>query len=520
MQLLIDIGLTFIYLCAFLLVLAWMWRFWMMYINLKFVDKFNKECILLEIKLPREIFKSPLATEVALATLLQGGGYGNWYQRNFQGNLPMWSSLEIASLEGVIHFYIRINKKFKNLVEANFYAQYPGIEIIEADDYTKKIRYHHLQSDVKTWCAQYNLSGKWKPVNPEDGLPFPAPGAKTDKDKYEMPGDFFPIKTYVDYELDKDPKEEFKIDPITPLLEFMGDIGKGEYYWYQIMLLDEGSYKDDKLGKFYVNEITHEHFSLAEIAKAKKDQIRSAGWNIKNKVFADEFGVPKIIDSFDKDYVQQFTIEKDKDGKEIKIPKKVLAKHLETKQIFKKEMDLTPVEKEEIEIINKKLSKPLAAVTIRLIYLTRGSFDPAHVQNTLSFPKPFKGANGLNPTVNDPYSFKWQNRGGKRSNWRAEEMFEEYVEREAFYPHIKPRKILDEWEDMFFYPYSMKTRKMFRMTYEAIFHPFEHPHADRVSIMNLEEVATLWHLPGQVAGTPTLPRIDSVKGNAPSNLPM
>lgn len=528
MQFLIDIGLTFVYLCLFLLLLAWVWRFWKMYINQKFIDKFNKDMVLLEIRLPREIFKSPLATEVALASLLQGGGISNWYAKNFQGNLAAWSSLEIASLEGVIHFYIRANKKFRPLIEANFYAQYPGIEIVEADDYTKKIRYHHLTKDVKMWGAQYYLGKTWKPTNPETGKSFPDP-KKKDADKkpldYEMPADFYPIKTYVDYELDKDPKEEFKTDPITPLLEMMGAIGKGEYYWYQIMIQDEGVYTDSKLGKFYVNAVTHDHVSLAEMAKAKKDQIRTSGWNVAGKVAVSEFGVPTMIDAYkhDKDsdtYEQMFDTTTDKEGKTINTPKKIQAKHLETKPVKKKEMDLTPEEKDELEIINKKISKPLAAVTVRLLYLTNGSFSPVHVQNTLSFPKPFKGENHFNPSVTDPYDFAWEKLGGRRVGWRTEEMFEEYVEREAYYPHIMKRKELDKMEDLFFYPYSMKSRKMFRMIYEAIFHPFDHPHAEKVSIMNLEEIATLWHLPGQVAATPTLPRIDSVKGNAPANLPI
>jgi hypothetical protein len=51
-------------------------------------------------------------------------------------------------------------------------------------------------------------------------------------------------------------------------------------------------------------------------------------------------------------------------------------------------------------------------------------------------------------------------------------------------------------------------------------HPFDHPHPSDVSAFNLEEIATLWHLPGSVVATPTLPRIDSAKGTAPANLPL
>jgi hypothetical protein len=64
----------------------------------------------------------------------------------------------------------------------------------------------------------------------------------------------------------------------------------------------------------------------------------------------------------------------------------------------------------------------------------------------------------------------------------------------------------------------MQARKKWRMLYEALFYPFDHPHPEVISL-NLEELATLWHFPGAVAGTPTLPRIDSTKGVAPVNLP-
>jgi hypothetical protein len=106
----------------------------------------------------------------------------------------------------------------------------------------------------------------------------------------------------------------------------------------------------------------------------------------------------------------------------------------------------------------------------------------------------------------------------RRTPWRKEEMFEAYVEREGFFPHACSRPGLEKFEDLTFWEYSMKTRKKFRMLWEIIFHPFDHPNAE-VSCMNLEEIATIYHFPGAVAGTPTLPRIDSNKGVAPVNLP-
>lgn len=485
---------------------------------------------MLEIKLPREIMKSPLAMETALGALLQSGGVSSKYDRLFKGQLPAYSSLEIASLEGVIHFYVRIQQKFQSLVESNFYAQYPGIEIMEADDYTKKIHYHHLTKEVSAWGADFTPLGKsWSPTNPETGKEYEVKDEKKGgMKKYTMPADFLPIKTYVDYELDKNPKEEFKTDPMTPLLEFMGSVGKGEYVWYQILIQDESVYDNRKMDKLYVNTETHEHVSLSDMADARKKQLRTASWAVKGKVSADEFGVPKMIDSYLKvgdEYIQQFDEITDKDGKTIKVPKKIQAKYLETKSAVKKDIDLTPEEKDELEAINRKLSKPLALTVVRLMYIAKnenfngGSKKNNHIMHVLAHGKPYKGFNGFGLTPTDPYGFPWENFRQRRVPWRTEEKFEAYVEREGFFPHVGERTRLDKWEDQVFWTSTMKNRRIFRMIYEAIFYPFDHPLPSVVSTLNLEEIATLWHFPGTVAGTPTLPRIDSTKGVAPSNLP-
>ncbi len=529
MQFLIDIGLSIVYFCVFLLFCAWTYRFWMMYVNQKALNSID--WIMLEIKLPREINKSPLATEVALASFILNSGVSTKYDRVFKGNLPVFSSLEIASIEGVIHFYIRIQKRFKDLIESNFYAQYPEIEIVEADDYTKLIRYHHLSKDVSMWGNLFRTSKSWNPTNPKTGTAFPKEGKANvplneGMEAYSMKADFYPIKTYVDFGLDKDPKEEFKIDPLNQLIETLGSIGRGEHMWYQIIIQDESVYSGKKMDKFYINERTHDHLSLKDMADARKKQIRTSGWNIKGDIaLADEFGVPKVIDEYKKNddgsYEQLFDKEEGKDGKIIRIPKKTFAKYLETKSISKKEMDLTPEEKDEIEIINKKLSKALMVCVVRLIYIAKKeNFKGGQIANTLAFPRTFKGVNSFGMNTSDPYDYPWEKFGGKRVAWRTEEMFEEYVEREGFYPHIKQRDGLDKWEDRIFWSSSMKQRKLFRMIFEAIFYPFDHPHADNAFTLNLEELATLWHLPGATAATPTLPRIDSNKGMPPTNLPI
>ncbi len=494
----------------------------MMYVNQKALNSID--WIMLEIKLPREINKSPLATEVALASFILNSGVSTKYDRVFKGNLPVFSSLEIASIEGVIHFYIRIQKRFKDLIESNFYAQYPEIEIVEADDYTKLIRYHHLSKDVSMWGNLFRTSKSWNPTNPKTGTAFPKEGKANvplneGMEAYSMKADFYPIKTYVDFGLDKDPKEEFKIDPLNQLIETLGSIGRGEHMWYQIIIQDESVYSGKKMDKFYINERTHDHLSLKDMADARKKQIRTAGHVLHGDQVFDEYGyikTRKVEDGEDENGKPKF--------KEIPLTYNLIkdpAKDSGVKVVGKKEMDLTPEEKDEIEIINKKLSKALMVCVVRLIYIAKKeNFKGGQIANTLAFPRTFKGVNSFGMNTSDPYDYPWEKFGGKRVAWRTEEMFEEYVEREGFYPHIKQRDGLDKWEDRIFWSSSMKQRKLFRMIFEAIFYPFDHPHADNAFTLNLEELATLWHLPGATAATPTLPRIDSNKGMPPTNLPI
>ena len=49
-----------------------------------------------------------------------------------------------------------------------------------------------------------------------------------------------------------------------------------------------------------------------------------------------------------------------------------------------------------------------------------------------------------------------------------------------------------------------------------IFPGYKHPHT---FVLNTEEIATLWHFPGQILKVPTLERIESKEASPPTNLP-
>lgn len=186
------------------------WRLWNWYINELFYS--SLKWTLLEIKIPQEVRRSPAAIEMLLTNAFyQTGGYSNWVHKYWAGNKPIWFSLEIVSIEGNIHFFVRTPEKFARLIETQVYAQYPQAEVFTVDDYVTEIPKYEVD-------GEYDLSGgEWKLEK----------------------SDPYPIKTYIDYGLDKaigTLDEDQKIDPLTPMIEWMGALGKGEQVWFQILI--------------------------------------------------------------------------------------------------------------------------------------------------------------------------------------------------------------------------------------------------------------------------------------------
>lgn len=178
---------------------------WMYAIGIKFWLSQGRTT--LRIKLPQEISKSPEAMEIVISQIHNVANPDNLQQTYLDGKRPLPVSFELASLGGEVSFYVNLpSKKTRPAFESNMYAQYPGIEIIEEPvDYAAEIpldtENHQLMS--------FHM------------------GKKSDQE--------FPIKTYIDYGLDKMPDEEEKNDPITPMLEVLANIRPDERLYVQII---------------------------------------------------------------------------------------------------------------------------------------------------------------------------------------------------------------------------------------------------------------------------------------------
>ena len=181
------------------------WQQWVRFRRAEFIA--SQEYVLLELRMPRDTKRTPLAMETVFANLHMTAGESTNYAKYWQGKVRTWFSFEIVSLGGRIRFYVWTRAAFRRGVEAAFYAQYPDMEIVEAEDY----------------------SLLYDPSAPENSM-FGEEWIHTKPDPY-------PIRTYVDYKLDQaGAKPEEMIDPMAQMLELMGSIGPKEQLWFQMII--------------------------------------------------------------------------------------------------------------------------------------------------------------------------------------------------------------------------------------------------------------------------------------------
>ena len=366
----------------------------------------------MRIKLPPEVTKSPEAMEIVLAQIHNTQNPDNLMQTYLQGKRPLPIGLEIASIGGEIRFYVNTpTKKSRDAFEANMYAQYPGVEIIEEPvDYLAEVPLDY--SDDEYTCFSLHM------------------GKKKD--------DVFPIKTYIDYGLDKMPKEEEKVDPMTPMLEVLSTIKPFERIYVQFVIT---AYRKDSFMNGQLKENDHWEKSVNE----KVDELMQRDPETK---------APKNKNSTDEE------------------------------NDFSGSPRITPGERDTIEAMERNVSKYPYWTGIRWYYVTKaGQFN----------------GNLINPVIRSfsQYDMIGRNQVGVR--WRTDFGYMKISDPTGKRLDQLRRQELKE----------LKQRKY-----------FQKGGADGEVMFSVEELATMFHLPGTVALTPTLNRIESARSEAPSNLPV
>ncbi|MDB4992481.1 MAG: hypothetical protein JWL75_726 [Parcubacteria group bacterium] len=223
----------------------------------------SQETVLLELRMPRDTKKTPLAIEAILSNIHITSGESTNYAKYWQGKVRTWFSLEIVSLGGRVHFYVWTRAGFRRGVEAAFYAQYPDMEIVEADDYS--LTFDPGSHDNSMFAEEFIHT---KP-------------------------DAFPIKTYVDYALDKPGAEpEEIVDPLAQLIEFMAAIGPKEHLWLQMVIR---ATKDEKLG--HKRNAAGDKYTWKDEAKDEIEKIRAS--TVRKTSYVDNVtGEVKEVDGF------------------------------------------------------------------------------------------------------------------------------------------------------------------------------------------------------------------------------
>ena len=188
-------------------------------LNKKYKEKKEKEkeeikdWVTLQVKINREILQTPKAMEQVF----------NGLHVIEKGHI----CLELVGMERELCFIIRAPKEYKNLVESQFYAQYPEIEIKEIDDYFLRLPAHLPNKDFDLWGTEIVL----------------------EKENY------YPIKVYSYFE---ELKEEKRIDPISSFAESIAKLQKSEWFILEILIKPLSDKDEEKFineGKKQINSV-------------------------------------------------------------------------------------------------------------------------------------------------------------------------------------------------------------------------------------------------------------------------
>lgn len=338
----------------FMILVSLAWSTWLRYINRRFIE--NIKWVLLEVRIPKDVFKSPFAMELFISNALtQTGGVGTWVHKYWLGNVLNWFSLEIVSSEGNVRFFIRTNKAFKMIIENQLYAQYPQAEITEVEDYVIPVMASMNKEPWSVFGNNFILTKE----------------------------DVYPIKTYVDYNLDQAPeklKEEQRVDPITPVIELLGSMRPGEHMWFQI-LVRGATKRYAKPGNWF-----------------KKGDWKDEGKDVIKKLKEDYAG----------------TDEKPK--------------------------QMTEIQRQTITALERSMLKAGFDTGIRSMYLAKKeSFDSYRIAAMLGAFKQFNSGylNGFKLANTTGFDYPWQDPSGRRARALKQEMFDAYIRRSYFYEPYK-----------------------------------------------------------------------------------
>lgn len=188
------------------------WLKWVESRQIKFVSK--KHYVMLAIDVPKENEQGPEAVELLFIQLAGAHSPENRVSMYWRGEIQPQFSFELVSNDGYTQYYVRTEARFRDMIEAMIFAQYPEAEISEVEDYIDQVPDDAPNEDYDLWGSEFVYVNK----------------------------SAYPIKTYDSFGRGMPGMVmEFK-DPMAALLETMGKVRKGENLWLQIMVYPAGPF--------------------------------------------------------------------------------------------------------------------------------------------------------------------------------------------------------------------------------------------------------------------------------------
>lgn len=334
------------------------WKAWVWYIHAQFLT--SRKPVLLDVRMPRNLVKSPRGMEAALSQLWIDAAETTFFDRKWAGNVRPVFSMEIASFGGDVHMYFWTWRNYLPIVEASIYAQYPEVELVEVEDYASKFNYDPKEHT----CYVTDF-------------------------RYEPKSDAYPIKTYIEFELDKDPKEEYKVDPLAEILELFGNLNPHEQAWAQFVFTCDKDVRRPPGGHWWETEKRYSGMVKEEIDKLRKELV----------------GDPDSHSDKWKSYSRV--------------------------QLYKVN--------EQIRLMERNMGKHPFNVGVRACYVAHPDhYNGAQGGKFKWLFKPFGNEyylNQLRPRRwHTPFDWPWQDLWGMRWNLMAERFFDCYRRRQHFYP--------------------------------------------------------------------------------------
>lgn len=392
------------------------WQYWIISRQIKYGA--TRRFILLAVDIPKGSEQSPKAVENIFAQLDGAHTSPTLWEKYWEGWSQDWFSFEIVSNEGYIQYYIWTRDKFRDLVEAAIYAQYPDAEITEVADYTDAAPKRFPDPEWEMFGTE------WINVKPE----------------------VYPIRTYPQFEHSL--TQELK-DPLAALLENMSKIGKGEQIWFQIVITpisqNEWHAAGEKLVKKLIGAKVEEKRTLFQ-------KLIDLPFTVIN-VFLEQIFGPTVT------------------------PAKKAAEAPPTLMLY-----LSPGERTVVEAIQQKITKIGFKTKIRGIYLARKEV--------------YQKTRGFNPLVGAIKQFNTLDCQSLKPEMKR-------VATRAHYIFIKKRI---QW----------RQNKLMR-AYRA---RSNWRGAGTGFVLNIEELATLWHFPAPWVKAPAIKTVESKRGAPPVNLPL